>query len=80
VPLSTHCAPHLHAQVGPALQSLRHVEYFHDHVRIENLLFEGALQPQAGALAPDSARPGFGLTLRRAEAQRYSVSAATRKA
>jgi L-alanine-DL-glutamate epimerase-like enolase superfamily enzyme len=80
LPLSCHCAPALHAHLGCSAQRVRHVEYFHDHVRIENLLFDGVLQPRAGALAPDSARPGFGLTLRRAEAQRYSVSTATRKA
>lgn len=80
LPLSCHCAPALHAHLGCAVARVRHVEYFHDHVRIENLLFDGVLQPQGGALTPESARPGFGLGLRRAEAQRHLVSTATRKA
>jgi L-alanine-DL-glutamate epimerase-like enolase superfamily enzyme len=80
LPLSCHCAPALHAHLGCAAPRVRHVEYFHDHARIENLLFDGVLQPQAGALVPDSTRAGFGLELRRAEARPYSISTATRKA
>lgn len=64
VPLSTHCAPHLHAQIGVALRPLRHVEYFHDHARIERLLFDGALEPRNGELAPDHGRAGLGVALR----------------
>jgi L-alanine-DL-glutamate epimerase-like enolase superfamily enzyme len=79
LPLSCHCAPALHAHLGCAAQRVRHVEYFHDHVRIENLLFDGVLQPRDGELTPDRSRPGFGLELRRSEAQRYAIGAATRK-
>jgi len=63
VPLSTHCAPHIHAHVGCALRRLRHVEYFHDHARIEQRLFDGALVPREGRLAPDPERPGLGVFL-----------------
>jgi L-alanine-DL-glutamate epimerase-like enolase superfamily enzyme len=69
--VSAHCAPNLHAHVGAATPNLRHVEYFHDHQRIEQLLFDGALDPQGGALRPDPGRPGLGLQLRAADAERY---------
>jgi L-alanine-DL-glutamate epimerase-like enolase superfamily enzyme len=73
IPLSTHCAPSLHAHAACALHRLRHVEYFHDHVRVEHLFFDGALTPREGALHPDLTRPGLGLELKRADAVRYAV-------
>lgn len=73
IPLSAHTAPALHLAVSCAVRCLRHVEYFHDHVRIENMLFDGAVQPRSGVLYPDLARPGLGLELRRSDAQRYAV-------
>jgi L-alanine-DL-glutamate epimerase-like enolase superfamily enzyme len=69
--VSGHCAPSLHAQVGMAVPNLRHVEYFHDHQRIERLVFDGTLDPQGGALVPDPGQPGLGLQLRTADAERY---------
>jgi hypothetical protein len=51
----------------------RHIEYFHDHVRIESLLFDGTLEPENGALKPDRSRPGNGLELKRADAERYAA-------
>ncbi len=72
-PLSTHCAPHLHLHAALACEQLRHIEYFFDHVRIEHMLFDGAAEPQGGDLAPDPARPGIGLELRRIDAERYAV-------
>jgi L-alanine-DL-glutamate epimerase-like enolase superfamily enzyme len=69
--VSGHCAPNLHARTGIAVPNLRHVEYFHDHQRIERMLFEGALDPHGGVLAPDPAQPGLGLTLRESDAERY---------
>jgi L-alanine-DL-glutamate epimerase-like enolase superfamily enzyme len=71
VPLSAHCAPQLHAHVGCAAPGLRHVEYFHDHVRVDKLLFSGVLEPHEGRLEPDAARPGHGLALKLADAARY---------
>ncbi|MHB1807668.1 MAG: enolase C-terminal domain-like protein [Solirubrobacteraceae bacterium] len=71
VPLSAHTSPTVHGHVGAALPSLVHVEYFHDHARIEQLLFDGALAPQDGALIPDKSAPGLGLELRESEAARY---------
>jgi L-alanine-DL-glutamate epimerase-like enolase superfamily enzyme len=72
--VSGHCAPSLHAHPACAVQNLRHVEYFADHVRADRILFDGVLQPVQGALRPDLSRPGMGLELRRADAERYLVS------
>ena len=70
-PFSAHCAPAISAHVGCAMETFLHLEYFHDHVRIERMLFEGALDPQGGALEPDRSRPGLGLELRYDEAERW---------
>jgi L-alanine-DL-glutamate epimerase-like enolase superfamily enzyme len=69
--VSGHCAPNLHAHAGAAVPNLRHIEYFHDHQRIERMLFEGTLDPSGGAMRPDPDRPGHGLNLRTADAERY---------
>jgi L-alanine-DL-glutamate epimerase-like enolase superfamily enzyme len=73
-PLSTHCAQSLHAHPACAAKRVRHVEYFHDHARIEHMLFDGALTPVNGALHPDLSRPGLGLDFKRADAQRFASS------
>jgi len=71
--VSGHCAPHLHAHVAAATPNLRHLEWFHDHVRIETLFFDGTLEPTGGVLRPDPAAPGHGLTLRRTDAEPFRV-------
>jgi L-alanine-DL-glutamate epimerase-like enolase superfamily enzyme len=68
VQVSAHCAPNLHAHCAAAVPNLRHVEYFHDHQRIERMFFDGALDPQGGVLTPDPGQPGLGLELRTADA------------
>lgn len=73
VPFSAHCAPSIHAQLACAAPQISHIEYFHDHARIENLLFDGVLEPACGTLRPDPSRPGLGLDLKRADAAHYSV-------
>lgn len=73
--VSTHCAPSVHAQLASATPGLRHVEYFHDHVRAEGILFDGVLEPKDGALRVDSARAGMGLSLRGADARHYELAA-----
>ena len=73
VDLSAHCAPALHLPVACAAPRLRHVEWFHDHVRIESMLFEGAPQLQNGLISPDLNNPGHGLQFRRADAQPYMI-------
>jgi L-alanine-DL-glutamate epimerase-like enolase superfamily enzyme len=69
--ISGHCAPHLHAAVATAVPNLRHLEWFHDHVRIESMFFDGALDPAGGVVTPDPDAPGLGLTLRTADAERW---------
>jgi L-alanine-DL-glutamate epimerase-like enolase superfamily enzyme len=71
VGFSAHCAPAISAHACCAMQTLRHLEYFHDHVRIERMLFDGTLDPEGGELTPDRSRPGLGLDLRRADAEEY---------
>ncbi|WP_078879344.1 enolase C-terminal domain-like protein [Streptomyces sp. NRRL B-24720] len=72
--ISGHCAPHVHAHAAAAVPNLRHLEWFHDHVRIEQLLFEGVLDPAGGTIKPGaSGAPGLGLTFRTEAAERYRV-------
>jgi L-alanine-DL-glutamate epimerase-like enolase superfamily enzyme len=71
VSLSAHTSPAIHAHVCAAIAPLAHVEYFHDHTRIEGLLFDGATAVVDGALCPDPAVPGMGLSLREEQAKRY---------
>ena len=73
MPFSGHCAPQIHAHACCAMETLVHLEYFHDHVRIENILFDGVLQPEGGYLRPDPSRPGLGIELKRSEADQYAV-------
>jgi len=73
MPLSLHCGPAIHLHPALALEQLLHLEYFHDHVRIEQMLFDGACEPRDGALHPDLGRPGIGLELKRADAERYAA-------
>jgi len=73
LPLSSHCAPALHLHVCCAAPRVRHMEYFHDHVRIEQMLFDGALSPVGGEIQPDLGRPGLGLELKDADAERFAV-------
>jgi hypothetical protein len=56
------------------METARHVEWFHDHARIEGILFAGAPQPEDGALRPDPASPGLGVELRREDAERWRVA------
>lgn len=73
--ISGHCAPHLHAHAAAAVPNLRHLEWFHDHVRIERLLFDGTSDATGGTLRPGaSGAPGLGLTLREETARRHRVA------
>ncbi len=73
LPLSLHCGPSIHRHPALSLSQLAHVEYFHDHVRIEQMLFDGAAVARDGSLYPDLDRPGIGLELRRTDAEPYAV-------
>jgi L-alanine-DL-glutamate epimerase-like enolase superfamily enzyme len=75
IDLSGHCAPALHRHVACAVPRLRHLEWFHDHVRIEQMLFDGAPVARDGAIAPDPTRPGHGLAFRRKDAERFRIGA-----
>ncbi|CAH2600515.1 Mandelate racemase [Rhodovastum atsumiense] len=72
IDLSGHCAPSLHLHAACAVSRLRHLEWFHDHVRIERMLFDGAPVPRQGAIRPDLSRPGFGLAFKWQDAGRYA--------
>ncbi|WP_104092118.1 enolase C-terminal domain-like protein [Arthrobacter sp. GMC3] len=71
--ISGHCAPHLSVHVAAATPNFRHLEWFHDHVRIETMFFDGCLDPAGGALTP-SASPGNGLSLRKADMDPYRIA------
>jgi L-alanine-DL-glutamate epimerase-like enolase superfamily enzyme len=71
--LSGHCAPTIHAHALAAVPNLRHLEWFHDHVRIERMLFDGFPEPEEGAVRTDPDRAGLGVELRRADAERYAA-------
>ncbi|HWA99926.1 MAG TPA: hypothetical protein VG713_15615, partial [Pirellulales bacterium] len=73
LPMSAHCAPSLHVHPCCAALPLRHLEYFHDHARIERMLFDGFQPPLNGALVPNRSRPGLGLDLKEADARQYLV-------
>lgn len=74
IDLSAHCAPQVSAQACTAVWHLRHLEYFHDHNRIEHFAFDGCLEPEpGGVLKPDRSRPGLGLTLKRADIEKWRV-------
>jgi L-alanine-DL-glutamate epimerase-like enolase superfamily enzyme len=72
-PLSLHCGPAVHLHPALALSQLVHLEYFHDHERIERMLFDGVAQPHAGALRPDLTTPGMGLEFKRQDAERLAA-------
>jgi len=73
VPLSSHCAPSLHLPLMCAARPAVHLEYFHDHVRIEQMLFDGFVAARNGAMTPDRSRPGLGIELKAADAERYRL-------
>jgi L-alanine-DL-glutamate epimerase-like enolase superfamily enzyme len=73
MPFSAHCAPSLHLHAAPALANFRHAEYFHDHVRIERMLFDGFQEPVEGVMKPDLSRPGLGLEFKHQDAEKYRI-------
>jgi L-alanine-DL-glutamate epimerase-like enolase superfamily enzyme len=73
VPLSGHTAPALHTHVACAVSPFKNLEYFHDHVRIEHMLFDGLPELIDGELRPDLSRPGTGLELKKADAEKFAA-------
>jgi L-alanine-DL-glutamate epimerase-like enolase superfamily enzyme len=75
IDLSGHCAPSLHLHAACAAPRFRHLEWFHDHVRIEHMLFDGAPEPRDGHIRPDLSRPGIGLMFKQQDAEQYRKGA-----
>jgi L-alanine-DL-glutamate epimerase-like enolase superfamily enzyme len=73
LPFSAHTAPSVHGHLCCAVSRAINLEYFYDHVRIERMLFDGALEPVGGELRPDRSRPGLGIELKRRDAERFAV-------
>ncbi len=73
LPLSAHTAPSLHLPVCCAAPRLRNIEWFHDHVRIERNVFDGAPQPRNGVISPDPTRHGHGLIFKKKDAERLAA-------
>ena len=73
IDVSAHCAPAISAHAFCAVERRRHLEYFHDHVRIERMLFDGVVEPERGVLRPDRSRTGNGLELKRKEIERWAA-------
>jgi L-alanine-DL-glutamate epimerase-like enolase superfamily enzyme len=62
--LSAHCAPAASLAACAAVPRFRHLEWFHDHLRVEAELFDGVPEPEGGVLRPSLSHPGNGLSLR----------------
>lgn len=73
LPLSSHTAPALHVHAACASIPFTEMEFFHDHVRIERMFFDGLPELRNGQLSPDLSRPGNGLILRQADAEKYAA-------
>ena len=73
IPLSAHCAPTLHMHVACSIPGFRHIEYFHDHARIEQMFFDGFIPASNGELRPDRSRPGLGILLKREDVKRFAA-------
>lgn len=71
--LSSHCGPSMHLHVCCAVPCAIHMEFFHDHARIERMFFDGFCEPQHGDMKPDLSRPGMGLELKEKESARYLI-------
>jgi L-alanine-DL-glutamate epimerase-like enolase superfamily enzyme len=73
VPFSAHTAPAEHTHAVCASIPFTELEYFHDHVRIEQMFFDGLPKLDRGELRPDLSRPGNGLELRRKDAAKFAA-------
>ena len=71
--VSAHGAPHQALAVAAAVPNLRHIEWFHDHVRIESMLFDGSVAATGGAAPVNLIEPGNGLTFQTSTAEQYRV-------
>jgi L-alanine-DL-glutamate epimerase-like enolase superfamily enzyme len=72
--VSAHCAPHLHAAVMTAIPNARHIEWFHDHVRIEEMFFDGTLPAKGGTIRPHDDVAGHGLVFKESDAESFRIA------
>ncbi len=73
LPLSSHCGPSMHVHVCCSVPRAIHMEFFHDHARMERMFFDGFCEPAEGIMSPDRSRPGMGLALKEQDAAKYLV-------
>jgi hypothetical protein len=73
LPLATVGSPAMHVHPASALRPLRHSEWYHDCVRVEQALFDGMPEPHDGTLRPNLSRTGNGLVLKRLDAQVFEI-------
>lgn len=73
VPLSSHCGPSMHLHICCSVPRAIHMEFFHDHARIERIFFDGFCEPVDGKMHPDLSRPGMGLELKEKDAGKYKI-------
>ncbi len=71
MPLSSHCGPSMHLHVCCSVPRAIHMEFFHDHARIERMFFDGFCEPVKGIMSSDLSRPGMGLELKEQDASKY---------
>ncbi len=74
IPFSSHCAPSFHLHAAIALPGFYIAEYFFDHARIEEMLFDRAITVQDGYMEPDTSVPGCGLEFKYKDAEKFLVS------
>lgn len=72
--VSAHGAPHQVLAVAAAVPNLRHIEWFHDHVRIESMLFDGSVTATGGTAPVNLTEPGNGMAFRATLAEQYRVA------
>lgn len=70
--VSAHCAPALHAPVATAVPNLRHLEWFSDHMRVDQWLLADAPEIIDGHLHLDNSRAGHGMAIG-ADAARFRI-------
>lgn len=73
IPLSSHCGPSMHLHVCCAMPRAIHMEFFHDHARMERMFFDGFCEPVSGRMHPDLSRDGMGIELKEKDAAPYLV-------
>jgi L-alanine-DL-glutamate epimerase-like enolase superfamily enzyme len=73
IPFSSHCAPALHLHASLSLKNFYITEYFHDHVWIESMLFDGFAGHENGFMKPDLTRPGIGLEFKYRDAEQFKI-------